>query len=149
MRINGSNRDRRMPQLFLYRFKTRPIIQSMGGMTVMQIMRSEESSVVYQEANLIDDIKEIEPQPNWEDLIGMLADKISPSRLQSMDGVQSPIQNWRELEEASQKGWLLTTKQVHELAGAKPKGQQWQRGAFTFSKAGKIGNQAAWLVEKL
>lgn len=94
-----------------------------------------------QEATLIDG-SEVSPagNPEWGPLIELLAEKIQPP--------QSPLQNWRELEEACEKGWLLTTKQVHELAGAKPKGKQWHRGAFIFTKAGKIGNQLAWLVEK-
>jgi len=91
----------------------------------------------YQEATLIESE---EATPDWEDLIGRLAEKLQPA--------QSPLDNWRELEEAAQKGWLLTTRQVREIAGAKPKGQQWQRGAFTFRKAGKIGRETAWEVEK-
>ena len=78
--------------------------------------------------------------PEWGPLIELLAEKIQPPR--------SPIQNWRELEEACEKGWLLTTKQVHELAGTKPHGSQWERGSFIFIKAGKIGSQLAWQVEK-
>jgi hypothetical protein len=94
----------------------------------------------YQEATLIDKEEAESISPDWYELLNELADK-QPAR--------SPIQNWRELEEACEKGWFLTTKQVQELAGAKPRGNQWRRGAFVFTKAGKIGNQAAWLVEKI
>jgi hypothetical protein len=102
--------------------------------------RSEDKELVYQEATIVDHTEEIEPQPNWEDLIGMLADKLQPAR--------SPLQNWRELEEACEKGWLLTTRQVHELVGSKPYGSTWERGAFIFTKAGKIGRETAWEIEK-
>jgi hypothetical protein len=93
----------------------------------------------YQEATLIE--REEEAKPEWDLLLEMLAEKLSPPR--------SLLENWRELEEASEKGWLLTSKQVHKLAGAKPHGSKWQRGSFVFTKAGKIGRETAWLVEKM
>jgi hypothetical protein len=62
---------------------------------------------------------------------------------------KQPLDHWEQLEKACNNGWLITTKEVHQLCGAKPKGKQWQRGSFIFTKTGKIGNQAAWLVEKL
>lgn len=102
---------------------------------------SEDSlPVEYQEATLIDR-KEEESKSEWSPLIEILAEKLSPAG--------SPLENWRELEEASEKGWLLTSKQVHQLAGAKPHGSKWQRGSFVFTKAGKIGREVAWLVEKM
>jgi len=110
-------------------------VESSGGLTRPDSVDVTETD--YQEATLIEN----ETEPQWGPLIQMLAEKLQPPR--------SPIQNWRELEEASEKGWLLTTKQVQELAGAKPKGNQWQRGAFLFTKAGKIGREAAWQVKKV
>jgi len=95
----------------------------------------------YQEATLIESEELDQTSSDWYKLLQALAEKLQPAR--------SPIENWRDLEEACEKGWLLTTQQVQELTGAKPKGNQWQRGAFIFTKAGKIGNQVAWLVEKL
>jgi len=111
-------------------------VESSDGNTGLDSVDS--TPIEHQEAMLIDN--ELE-SPNWNLLVESLIQNIQPAR--------SPIQNWRELEEASQKGWLLTTKQVHELAGAKTKDEKWQRDAFTFRKEEKIGNQAAWLVEKL
>ena len=60
-----------------------------------------------------------------------------------------PISNWRRLQEAADNGWLLTTSQVRELAGATPHGQSWRRGSFVFRKRGKIGREAAWSVERV
>ena len=60
-----------------------------------------------------------------------------------------PIENWRRLQEVAEQGWLLTTSQVWELAGAKPHGQSWQRGSFEFRKTGKIGREASWSVERV
>ena len=60
-----------------------------------------------------------------------------------------PISNLRQLQEAAENRWLLTTSQVRELTGAKPHGQSWQRGSFEFHKTGKIGREAAWSVKRL
>lgn len=114
-------------------------LESSGGLTRPDSVNS--TPIEYQEAQVIDSEEVEQTSPDWYELLQALAENLQPAR--------SPIQNWRELEEACEKGWLLTTKQVQELAGAKPKGYQWQRGTFIFTKAGKIGNQAAWLVEKL
>jgi hypothetical protein len=57
--------------------------------------------------------------------------------------------HWEQLEKVCNNGWLITTKEVHQLCGAKPKEKQWQRGSFILTRTGKIGNQATWLVEKL
>ncbi|MFB6276214.1 MAG: hypothetical protein ABEI32_08725 [Halothece sp.] len=113
-------------------------VESSGGLTRPDSVDFDQPD--YQEATIIES-EEDKQQPEWGPLIELLAEKMQPPR--------SPIQNWRELEEASEKGWLLTTSQVHELAGAKPHGSKWYRGAFVFTKAGKIGREAGWLVEKL
>lgn len=61
----------------------------------------------------------------------------------------SPLQNLDELYKAAQRKYLLTTKQVYELVGAKPHGSEWIRGSFKFIKKGKIGSTTAWLVEQV
>ena len=111
-------------------------LDSTDGLTTLDPVES--TPVKYQEATLIDS-KQINSE--WEPLIEILAKKLQP--------IQSPLKNWRELEEACSNGWLLTTKQVQALAGVKPQGAQWVRGSFLFTKAGKIGNQTAWSVQKV
>ncbi len=73
-----------------------------------------------------------------------IASHLSPS---------SPLRHNRELEEAAEKGWLLTTAEVKSLIGVKPhtaKGEiTYKRGCWTFSKAGRMGNQTAWRVSKI
>jgi hypothetical protein len=110
-------------------------LESTGGLARPDTV--DVTSTEYQEATIIESE---ETKTEWGPLIELLAEKLSPAR--------SPLQNWRELEEASEKGWLLTSKQVHELVGAKPYGSKWERGAFIFTKAGKIGRETAWEVEK-
>jgi len=62
---------------------------------------------------------------------------------------QSPLWYHRELEEAAEVGWLLTTKEVRALIGVKPHGPEYRRGCWLFVKMGRIGNQSAWTVEKI
>ena len=44
---------------------------------------------------------------------------------------------------------LLPSSKIQQLIGVKPKGEIFQHGNFRFTRAGKIGNQAAWVVEKV
>ena len=63
-----------------------------------------------------------------------------------------PLQYMRTLEEARESEWLLTTKELQQLIGVKPKtkkGQdRYKRGCWVFIKSGKIGSQTAWLITK-
>jgi hypothetical protein len=61
---------------------------------------------------------------------------------------KSPISHWDELEKACVNSYILTSKEIKELLGVKPFGKEWTRGAFKFTKVGKIGNQSGWLVSK-
>ncbi len=63
-----------------------------------------------------------------------------------------PLAHLTHLERAATSGWLLTSSEVQQLIGIKPKvepgGQSFTRGSFTFTKAGKIGGQTSWRVVK-
>ena len=65
----------------------------------------------------------------------------------------NPISHWEKLKWAAESGIVLTTKEIYQLLGTKPKlksGQTtWQRGSFSFKKAGKIGSSSAWLVTQI
>ena len=41
---------------------------------------------------------------------------------------------------------ILSTSEVQALTGAKPKGEEWARGAFLFLREGKIGHGFGWPV---
>ncbi|MEA5419399.1 hypothetical protein VB712_09180 [Spirulina sp. CCNP1310] len=60
----------------------------------------------------------------------------------------SPLQVWRELEEACSCGWILSTSQIRTLTGITPYGDVYEYGAFRFKRNGKIGREAAWEVWK-
>ncbi len=76
----------------------------------------------------------------FERLVEGIAEKITPT---------NPISHWEKLDLAADKGYILTTHEVRQLVGTKPKGKEWIRGAFQFIRAGKIGNQAGWKVSRL
>ena len=64
----------------------------------------------------------------------------------------SPLSEYEELEKAVTHKWILSTGKVKELICVTPRvGKDevafvW--GSFTFTKAGKLGNQMGWLVGK-
>ncbi|MGK7956615.1 MAG: hypothetical protein AB4063_15405 [Crocosphaera sp.] len=76
----------------------------------------------------------------FERLVDKVAKKITPT---------NPISHWEKLDLAADKGYILTTSEVRQLVGTKPKGKEWIRGAFQFIRAGKIGNQAGWKVSRI
>jgi DNA-binding transcriptional regulator YhcF (GntR family) len=60
----------------------------------------------------------------------------------------------RELEEAYEKGWLLSTSEVADLLGLSPKtiaayGQEFFDAGFVFTRAGtRKGGEIAWAIDK-
>ncbi|MEA5551948.1 hypothetical protein VB713_13435 [Anabaena cylindrica UHCC 0172] len=64
-----------------------------------------------------------------------------------------PLQHLKALEEAAKAGWILSSTEVENLIGCKPKlkegEQQFVRGSFGFVKSGRVGNQSGWRVERL
>ena len=43
----------------------------------------------------------------------------------------------------------LSSSQVKQIIGVKPRGEVFQRGSFKFIKVGKIGRESAWIVDFL
>jgi hypothetical protein len=60
-----------------------------------------------------------------------------------------PLANLRQLQEVSDRGWLLSSSQLAPLLGRKSlPSKDFDRFGFRFVKAGKNGAEAAWRVEK-
>ena len=60
-----------------------------------------------------------------------------------------PLANLRTIQEACDRGWLLSTSQLAPLLGRKTlSGKAFERYGFKFVKAGKNGAEAAWQVIK-
>lgn len=96
-------------------------------------------STVYQIVDTVN--SEIDtPIVMLERLVGAIASNIQP---------RSPLWFHDELEKATKQGWILSTSEVESLIGIKPKGEIFHRGGWEFVRAGKIGNQGAWKVNKL
>lgn len=70
------------------------------------------------------------------------------SRLQPLN----PLWYMDVLERAYALGWVLTTEEVEELIGVKPRCEagksSYQRGCWVFVKAGKMGLHTGWRVTK-
>ncbi|AIE76198.1 hypothetical protein [Synechocystis sp. PCC 6714] len=69
--------------------------------------------------------------------------------IQLMESRRSPLDNLRDLEDAVSYGWLLTTTQIEKLLGVKPRGEQFDRQGFLFTRQGKAGREAQWSVIKI
>lgn len=70
------------------------------------------------------------------------------SRLQP----SNPLWYMDILERAQANAWVLTTEEVEDLIGVKPRCEagknSYQRGCWVFVKAGKMGSQTGWRVIK-
>jgi hypothetical protein len=63
----------------------------------------------------------------------------------------NPIAYMDYLEKAIEKAWVLTTGEVRSLIGVQPKADRsglYRRGGFVFRKAGKVGCQTGWTIER-
>ena len=60
---------------------------------------------------------------------------------------RDPLWQLERLRWCAEEKMQLTTTQVKELIGVKPRGDRLIRGSFTFSRIGKIGRESAWRVE--
>lgn len=65
---------------------------------------------------------------------------------------RSHLAEYEELDKAVTHQWILSTAKVKELIGVTPRVGKDEMtfvwGSFTFTKAGKLGNQMGWLVGK-
>lgn len=60
-----------------------------------------------------------------------------------------PLANLRQLQEACDRGWLLSSSQLAPLLGRKTlPSKDFERFGFLFTKAGKNGSESAWRVER-
>jgi hypothetical protein len=82
------------------------------------------------------------------DLFQSISKLLSASTL-----ARSPIWHLEQLDRVVDAGWILTTAEVKDLIGTKPKlskgTNNFTRGSFIFSKIGKIGNQVSWSVARV
>ena len=95
-----------------------------------------------------------EQQPQQPQQLQAIADALIKlettiaSRMQPIN----PLWYMEILEKAEASNWILTTDEVEHLIGIKPQCHHdetsYERGSWTFIKAGKIGAQTGWQVKK-
>ena len=86
-----------------------------------------------------------------ETIAGTLT-KLSETLAAPAQSPTDPLWYMEVLERAYAGKWILTSTEIHQLIGVQPtctKGSEsFQRGCWVFVKAGKLGNQSAWRVNK-
>ena len=70
------------------------------------------------------------------------------SVIENLTNKHDPLLPNRLLAEAVDKGYVLTSKQVQEILGIKPKGKSFNRLGFKFTKVGKDGVYSSYKVER-
>ena len=70
------------------------------------------------------------------------------SVIENLTNNKDPLLPNRLLAEAADKSYILTSKQVQEILGIKPKGKTFKRLGFLFTKVGKDGVYSSWRVER-
>ena len=70
------------------------------------------------------------------------------SVIQNLTNNHDPLLANRFLTEAEDKQYILTSKQIKDILGIKPKGSSFTRLGFSFTKIGKDGAYSSWSVER-
>jgi hypothetical protein len=86
-----------------------------------------------------------------ETIAGALS-RLSEALTSSAQPSADPLWYMETLERANAGNWILTSGEIEKLIGVKPtcpKGSEsFQRGSWIFIKAGKVGTQTGWRVNK-
>jgi hypothetical protein len=77
-------------------------------------------------------------------LLQLVLEALAP-RLQPLP--LDPLTIQRHLQEISDRGWQVSTAQLRQILGTRPK--PGDRYGFRFERTGRIGRQAAWSVKSL
>ena len=70
------------------------------------------------------------------------------SVIENLTNNKDPLLPNRLLAEAADKNYILTSKQIQEILGIKPKGKTFNRLGFTFTKVGKDGVYSSYKLER-
>ena len=70
------------------------------------------------------------------------------SVIENLTSLRDPLLPNRLLTEAADKGYILTSKQIKDILGIKPKGSSFTRLGFSFTKIGKDGIYSSWSVDR-
>lgn len=79
--------------------------------------------------------------PSWTLAIEALAARLSPT-------LADPLAPQRQLQEIADRGWQVSSRQVHQIMGVYPTDGM-ERYGFRIVRAGKAGRQITWKVEQI
>lgn len=60
-----------------------------------------------------------------------------------------PLWKYEKLDQAVERGYLLSSSDIKLLLGLKPRGSWFTRGAYVFTQKGKVGRESAWRVKRI
>jgi hypothetical protein len=92
--------------------------------------------------------------PSFSEQLNAIAESLTKLEEMLASRLQPPDPLWymNILERAQTANWILTTEEVEQLIGVKPRCEtgkdSYQRGCWTFLKVGKMGAQTGWRVIK-
>jgi hypothetical protein len=109
-------------------------------------------SLTYKELEVIES-QAIEPRSPGVEL-GIIGSSEATTTLVELLGAiassqRDPLRKHQQLKQADEEGWILTTSEIEEIVGVKPHGEIFLRGNWHFKRAGKIGRESAWVVERV
>jgi hypothetical protein len=83
-------------------------------------------------------------------VINALANLIEKLAIALPNNEKSPLQHYRELEEAMNHQWVIKTSTVSSITGARKPKSPFHWGGFTFINVGrnKLGMESGWIVTK-
>ncbi len=94
------------------------------------------------------DIDSLLESPQVDGLVRLIEAISAINKTSTSDSKPDTLAHYRQLEEAIAHNWTLTTSEIEELLGVKPKGETFTRGCWVLSRAGTIGREVAWKVSK-
>jgi hypothetical protein len=94
-------------------------------------------------------IKDSDSVVSTTQLITVLTALAEGTAKQTAKNQHDPLRKHEQLEKTVEKGWILTTSEIEEIIGVKPHGESYSRGNWIFKRAGKIGRELGWVVERV
>jgi hypothetical protein len=93
---------------------------------------------------------QVQQSPAWlmliESVAVAIADQLEHRAPQAAK--DDPLKTYRQIDEVSQQGYVLSTSDMRSLIGVKPR-QQYQWGCFTIYRSNhRVGRQAGWVIKK-
>ncbi len=117
------------------------------GTPTLSYVSQDKSQLSYRTQDRPDLINPAAVRSDSATALALVVDAIA-GKLQDLKPAD-PLANLRSLEEACDRGWLLSTSQLASLLGVKSlNGKEFSRYGFRFTRVGRNGAESAWRVGK-